>query len=326
MLRAVSAAAALLLLPLLLAGCGHAVGGVNRSGSLAVSVTELSTQTGSSDQQKLTPVSYSFHGSGPHGESFLRQLEQGSFTEGDLAAGQWHVEVEALNSDDIVIYHGWSEVEVEPYSAVTLSIQLQPLEGSGSIAVTLLWNGELTVDPRASVTLTDASGQTAGYPLAITASGRAEAVLEGLATGVYRVALELSDSGRPVTGNARALRVFNGIELELNAELDSLNKVGQPVEIAEEHFTVAWDSPDDYQPEAYRIYARLRGERDWQLLGESAADQPQFTIGPQILPYGSWELAVSAVAGGSESELHSSMCDDAQPATGWYVQWTGELE
>lgn len=326
MRRAVSAAAALLLLPLLLAGCGQALGGINRSGSLSVSVAELSPQTSSTDQEQLTPVSYRFHGSGPNGESFLRQLEQGSFTVADLAAGQWQVEVEAFNSDGVVLFHGQSEVEVEAYGAVTLSITLQPVAGEGALQVTLLWNGELTVDPHASVTLTDASGQTSAYPLTISAAGRAESVFEGLATGVYRVALELSDSGRTVMGNARALRVFNGITLELNAELDSLNKVGQPVEITEQRFTVAWDAPADYQPEGYRIYARLRGDHDWQLLGESAADQPQFTIGPEILPYGSWELAVSAVAGDSESALHSSMCDDAQPATGWYVQWTGELQ
>lgn len=93
--------------------------------------------------------------------------------------------------------------------------------------------------------------------------------------------------------------------------------------------TIAWAPPVAGRSEgaisAYRVYARARGSSIWRHLGSvepTAAPSFSITIGESSLGYGSYELAVSTVArGGAESARHSSLDWDADPASGWYVDW-----
>lgn len=93
--------------------------------------------------------------------------------------------------------------------------------------------------------------------------------------------------------------------------------------------TLNWDPPaSDFATDSiahYNVYARTRGAAEWQLVGSaSASKEPSLTIGQSLLPYGSYEFAVTTVGiDGSESDLHSSLDHHADPASGWIVDWYG---
>lgn len=107
--------------------------------------------------------------------------------------------------------------------------------------------------------------------------------------------------------------------------LDSLsfNEAGERIEITEDTFTIVWNpDPQSGIPDSYRMYFRSRGDEPWSLLSEVVPDiEPSFTITQDNLSFGIYEFAVSAVAAGVESDLHTSMDDTASPGTGWFVDW-----
>lgn len=309
------------------AGCGQAVGGSAREGRVMISVaaSEALGAQGGGAQPELVPESYLFSGSGPAGQQFSLSSADGSVTVQHLASGEWSIVVEALNRDQAVVLAGQTVVLVAPFESLTVDIALEPLPGSGALQVSALWDKELTVEPQATVTLRCPSGATQTHTLAPTADGGAAHTIGQLPAGPYRVSVELLDKGQPVAGKAVALRVLHGLTVSAAARFEDLNKVGRAVPVAAESFTLAWDAPAGHSPAHYRLYYRGRGQYHWMPLQEIAAQaEPQFTVTRDVLDFGIWELAVSAIAtDGTESALHSSMADDAQPVSGWYVQWSG---
>ena len=103
----------------------------------------------------------------------------------------------------------------------------------------------------------------------------------------------------------------------------SSTESGERIEITEDTFTIAWDpDPQSGTPDEYKMYFRTRGDKPWNLLSDvSPNTEPSFTISLDNLSYGEYEFAVSAVSGGIESDLHTSLDDTASPGTGWYVDW-----
>ncbi len=307
---------------LVTASCGQMVGSGAGDGSVAITLGEL-TATSVYGDQNLQPTSYVFSGSGPDGATFSLISEAESTTVEGLKSGEWHISVEGLNDQDTVVLAGETVIEVQPFAETKIELALAPVSGVGALLVTAEWNGDHTIEPSSRVTITDSAGDSNTWMLSAD-SGRAERTIEDLPTGVYRVAIQLFDGGEQIGGSAHTVRVVNGSATEVLVEFEALNKVGKPMEIADETFTLGWDEPEGGAPDQYRVYARERGEYHWALVDEIAANNsPQYTVSPEILTYGTYEFAVSSVAGGQESALHSSMADSALPATGWYVEWVG---
>ena len=322
--KAAVAVMAVVILTVLASGCEQVVGGTSGTRSLSISVAAADSEVSANGQAAVTPVSYLFNGIGPQGGSFSLQSADGTASLQDLAVGSWTIQVDALNDDGIVVYNAETEAEVEPSGSVQIELELTPVTGHGNLQVSAVWDGRLTISPTATVILTDVGGNAQTFELVVDSTGSASRIIENLPTGYYRIALRLHDSGEQVMGNATTTRVYNGLTLPVATELSDLNKVGEAVEVRSERFTIAWDAPVDRSPSDYRVYARHRGEGSWTLLRQIAAEvAPTFTIDREDLPYGNYELAVSALVSGVESALHTSMCDEAQPATGWYIDWVG---
>ena len=104
-----------------------------------------------------------------------------------------------------------------------------------------------------------------------------------------------------------------------------------PIEIVikSDRLLLEWDPPSSAglaaDPANYRIYHREPGSSGWNLLADiSATNEPSFHIGTDILAYGRYEFAVSAVdIDKHASTLHTSIDHTAYPTTGWYVNWIG---
>lgn len=320
------------LLLMLLSGCGQLVGGGGRgSSALSIVVAEpgaVGVQSSLTPQPELVAASYLFSGSGPNGDSFSMTSSNGSVTVPGLAAGRWTIRVEALNADEVVILAGESQVDVEPNGEAALDVALNPLEGHGSLLVEASWNAEHTIAPAATVSITGPDGETSLHQLALVSDSdggdAARTTVEDLPTGLYRVTVRLYDDDYRVMGSAAGVRVVHGLTVLLSTQFSDINKIGLPIEITDESFSIAWDEPEEHAPSHYRVYNRTRGEYEWSLMAEiSAAAQPQFTVTRELLEYGTYELAVSSLVNGDESPMHTSMADDAQPGSGWYVRWLG---
>jgi len=285
-----------------------------------LSVTVASDETFGT--KSLAPASYRVSGNGPEGDSFSLDMEGNIIRVDDLTTGEWAIMVDGLDSDGNLLLSGESSVRVEAYGVSEADIFLIPASGLGNASLSVSWNADHTVAPSVVAVFTDTEGNESVYNLPITAAGTASGLVSNLATGTYYLTLQLIDSGATVMGSAWTVKILNGQTVEISTLFPDINKVGQKISIFEEEFTIAWDVDSDDNPDQFRMYFRHRGEESWTILSEIAAEpEPRFQVNSALLSAGTYEFAVSAVAGGEESALHTSMDDTADPESGWYVDW-----
>jgi len=87
-------------------------------------------------------------------------------------------------------------------------------------------------------------------------------------------------------------------------------------------FTLMWDPPA-VSGVSFKLYSRPQGSSTWSVLLDNLVS-PQATINQTHLSYGTYEFAVSSVnASGDESVLHTSLDANADPSTGWFIEWVG---
>lgn len=291
------------------------------SGSLSLEINS----SGFNGMRSLQPAAYLFSGIGPDGDTFSMTLSESSASVEALKTGEWDVWVKGLNTDGGVILFGESTMNVKSSEEAEVNIDLSPVEGFGSIHVTVEWPEKFTVDPSIVVTLTDSDGEASVYSLLPDGGGFAEEDISGIPTGNYRVAVQLFDSGVPVTGTAWTARVLDSLSVDVSAQFKELNKVGKKLEINEDSFTIAWDmDTGESVPDSYHLYFRHRGEESWTFLSTvEDGTVSEFTVTSNDLSYGTYEFAVTSVVGGVESAMHTSLDDTADPVSGWYIEWMG---
>ncbi len=292
------------------------------NGTLTISLDEV---VSASEHAHNGPegASYVFSGDGPNGASFSLVSSDEVATVESLRAGTWLIRVEGLSEDGSAIIAGEATIEVESMAEVGIEIELVPIDGKGALFVTAEWDADLTVEPTARVTITGRNGESLTRTLYSSGSGTAEREISDLSTGYYELAVKLLDGGETVAGAAYTVRVVNESTIDVSSIFEMLNKVGTPITIEDGSFTIGWDPPSSGVPSFYRVYARPRGEYEWIELGTTAGDDPRFEVTGDSLPSGNYEFAVSSVEAELESDLHTSMSDDADPSSGWYVEWSG---
>ena len=290
------------------------------SGSLSFEINS----SGFPGMRSLMPSVYLFSGIGPDGSTFSFALSETTASIADLKTGEWDVWVKGLDTNGDTILFGESTMDVKPLEEAVVNIALGPVEGFGSIHVTAEWPEEYAVDPLTVVSLTDDSGETTEYPLVTGIGGFSDIDIAGIPTGNYLAAVQLLDSGVLVTGSAWTVRVLNGMTVAVSAQFTELNKVGEKLDVTGDSFSIAWDNNSEAgTPDSFRIYFRHHGEEEWTfLLSVDDGAQQECTISSADLSYGTYEFAVSSVMGGVESDLHTSMDDNADPVCGWYINWS----
>ena len=285
-------------------------------GSLSISITSGVTE----GSRTIETVRYVFSGTGPGGDTFSTESYEPTVIVDNLTAGEWTVQAAGYNSDDVLVVMGQSPMTVQVYGMTTIDIEMAPVEGEGNIRVSASWDPTHTVLPSAVAVITAADGSEISESLSVS-NGYAEATVSTLPSGFYRVSIQLYDDGDLTAGSVWTVMVLNGITTEAATSFDNLNKTGERIVITDTAFSIAWDT-DSSSDEYYRIYARARGTYEWTFIEEiTAAPSPEFEVNTTKLSFGTWEFAVSAVEGGVESDLHTSMDDNADPVSGWYIDW-----
>ena len=92
----------------------------------------------------------------------------------------------------------------------------------------------------------------------------------------------------------------------------------QEITITEPAIELQWDVPTT--PIAkYKVYWREHGLKSWSLLGET---EETYYLITQIDLHGKrLDFAVTSVDGENESDFHSSLDENAEPPTGWFIHW-----
>lgn len=154
----------------------------------------------------LEPESYVLVGSGPDGTEFEVTAETSPVKVPGLVFGSWTVRVYARNADRIVIAEGMGTTEVHVAHTSFLSVPVTPLEGFGSLELTVQWNSEDTDEPAIEASLAsplpmDLEFQINDAEDTGTWSG------SGIPTGYHALTLKLLDSGVPVIGAVEVVRI-----------------------------------------------------------------------------------------------------------------------
>ena len=290
---------------------------MNTKSSLNINILSEDT-TGS---RSLETIRFVFTGTGPGDETFTVETYEQSVAVNNLAAGEWTVQVMGYNESGVLVVIGQTPMVVEVYGETELSIALAPVEGEGNISLFASWDGNFTTNPSIVAVAESTDGTETSIDMNITGGNSADGLAVNLPSGFYRVSIQLYDDGELTAGSVWTVMVLDGITSDTAVSFDNLNKTGERIVISDTSFSLAWDT-DSATDEYYRIYARERGTYEWTFLEEiTAAASPEFEINTSKLAYGTWEFAVSAVEGGVESELHTSMDDNAMPVSGWYIDW-----
>ncbi|MFW6288223.1 MAG: fibronectin type III domain-containing protein [Spirochaetota bacterium] len=308
---------------LLLAGCDTPF----EPGSATVSLEDTAETEARSivPEQADDPVEYRVSGNGPSGASFTQTVATLPLEVADLAAGEWAILVEALDAAGTVVLEGSTTVLVSTEGATPVSVTLVPPEGMGGLSLALDWPAARVADPRVVATLYRDGFDPVELSATVTA-GSALVTGSEVAAGWYRIQLRLYDGDALVAGRAELLQVRGDTVTQGTVALDQLNKPGAVVTVTGTSFTLAWAAPPDADPDdplaSYNVYFRERGTYPWTYLGGTAGPVESFEVKTSMLDYGVYEFGVTSVTtSGVESDPHTSLCDTADPQSGWFVDW-----
>lgn len=289
-------------------------------GKMNITVDPDTMRTAVSGQDS-DAVSFRIEGSHESGMTFETLSESPSALIVDLIPGTWSIRVRGYNSTGQVVAEGIGTMTVEPGGLSSMTVVLYGATGTGSLDFSLVWNEEIIAERTLFVSLKKADGTEIPFDMA-TASGSAEGLHENLTAGFYILEVRLLDGGETLMGALETVLIREGSVTEVNLDFTRLNKKEQRIAVSGESFTISWNYEGSAVDE-YRLYYREHGTYNWQFLGSTESGMIRiFTIDTTLLPHGLYDMAVSSVSAGIESELHTSMDDTAVPATGWYIDWS----
>jgi hypothetical protein len=273
------------------------------------------------------PTAYRIAGAGPGGETFSRNVTELPTTVNGLASGEWRIEVEGLDASGDVILEGSGVSFVSDEHAPLARIVLAPPPGTGSVQIELSWPAELVASPQPEAVLHAGDNPAASLDCSVFAGdGTATCTAESIPSGWYRLELLLYDGEQSVAGQADLLSVATGTTTDAVLSFERINRPGRPITVNGSSFRLLWDPGESHPVDPvthYRIYYRDHGTYLWSFLARTDGSLEQFEVSTAVLDYGTYDFAVTAVsAAGRESMPLTSLCDDAYPQTGWFVEWS----
>jgi hypothetical protein len=272
-------------------------------GSLKISISSPTAKALLPDLD-MTPAGYTVAGSGPGGRNFNENTAALSVTI-PVHFGDWTVTVDALNADGVIIGRGQGIVTVHSGQNHSLGIVVVPLDGYGTLDLTVQWT-EADVDiPSIEAQLIPPAGAAIDLGFTIQAGGTADYNSSTIPTGYYTLVLKLMDNDILVMGAVETVRIikdqttsgqFDFLEIndppgsitinitpELNDPID-VALSGQVDEIdAGGSMTVTASVPADV---GNVVYA-------WYINGESMTIGDTYTFGSDLDP-GIYRLDVTA--------------------------------
>jgi hypothetical protein len=280
----------------------------------------LSIQIAGPEAKTLVPVidmtlaNFEVSGSGPGGALFSRCTSASLLTIGGLAIGDWTIAVEGKNAAGTIIAHGEAPVRVLTGAMRALSIDLAPITGPGSLALTLHWTATDVNAPSIQALLIPCEGMQIELPFAITSPGKATSSSSGIMNGYYTLVIKLLDNGRLVTCVVDVVHIAKDKTTagtvtftDINSGTGSVIPAITPQMADTISVTMSGQKAEEGVGQAMTLAATIpagTGDVDfiWYLNGIAAGKGPSFTVNQAASPLaaGYYRLDVTAftTAGG----------------------------
>ncbi|MCP4131130.1 MAG: hypothetical protein GY754_09135, partial [bacterium] len=142
----------------------------------------------------MVPAEYAVTGVGPGDNQFNVSGANSSVELTELAFGEWTVTVDALNAEGTVIARGSETITVHTGELTTANIVVSPLEGDGTLDLTLQWNAADTETPSIEAQLVDSSGTVRDLSFVINNGNTGVFTDTAVAAGYYTLVVKLLDN------------------------------------------------------------------------------------------------------------------------------------
>ena len=216
-----------------------------------VSKGSLSIQLGAQSARTLTPsidmtvASYTILGTGPNGEAFQQSgITGNSCTQNLLSPGSWTITVHALNSSSTTIGSGQATVTVVAEQTASLTINVLPVSGTGTLSLGVSWNASWLSNPTIQASLTPTGGEAITLSFTV---GSGNGTYSGQwATGYYRLSLQLLDGTTVAWSTIDTVRIVAG-QTTSGSYTPSLSGTGVKFKVANSWGIGGWEHiPDGF--------------------------------------------------------------------------------
>ncbi len=155
-------------------------------------------------------VSYEITGSGPGSETFTTTITSGFQAVIDhLLPGSWTVSVNARNIDTTIIGTGSAAVTVIAGATATAEITVSPIDGDGTLDLTLQWNFTSIATPVIEAQLVPTEGSTQTLHFTVSGSGNTATHSSSVPSGYYTLVVKLLDGEALASGSVEVVRVVD---------------------------------------------------------------------------------------------------------------------
>ena len=293
---------------------------------------------------------YNIGGNGP-GSFTETNVVGDTFTKVDLPVGVWTILVDAYNSGDQKIGHGERTVSIAVGPPTAATVDVLPLDGTGTLSITITWPEAMVGSPSISATLTAVGGdaETLDFTVGAGSAGYTSGVLDD---GCYSLVIQLLDDGVVKWGLFEAVRILadqtttvidgpsvstGGLDLTINPEMQNPITVtvtgASEIEVGTD---ATFSATTSEAVDSYHWYLNgglLSGETSASITIGSALAEGAYRLDlavskGSILSSGTLEIAVASPAGGYQSGAIASVSvgedytmilkiDGTLWATGW---------
>ncbi len=158
----------------------------------------------------MTPQDYDFSGTGPGGAAFSFTNALPPVMASNLEPGDWTITVNAKNAAGTVIAMGEQSTTLFPGQSQPISITVSPVEGYGTVDITMYWSPDDTWDPSITAQLVPDTGSPIDLGFVIETEGTATYTGTDIPTGYHTIVVQLLDGGTLTMGAVEVVRVIEG--------------------------------------------------------------------------------------------------------------------
>ena len=275
------------------------------TGSMEVNLDSVSTLS-LLPSIDMTVDSYRLEGSGPDGATFTETTTGSSIVLENLATGTWTVTVIGVNPSGTDIASGSGQTDVTADSTASVSVTVQPYEGTGSLDVSVTWPSADVDSPSVEGSLIASDGTSQSLSFTVDSTGTASYSSSSVSTGYYTLSVQLTDGGTAVAGAAETTRVAESATTSGSIDFTSVNEPSGDVDVT---IDPDLDQPLDVTLSGTTSSIALGGSMtvsasvsnadgqtisyDWYLNGAFQSTSDSITVGSSLDP-GTYRLDVIA--------------------------------
>jgi hypothetical protein len=210
---------------------------VDPSGGVGTLVVQINTSTAKSllPPINMTPASFVVSGSGPDSGTFNQPGTSSPVVVPNLKYGSWTVTVDALNAAGTIIGRGQQVATILTGQNTPVSVTVKPLNGYGTLSLTVTWNSAAVGSPAIEAQLVPAgSGSTLNLSFSSSTVGSVTTATSSsstIPTGYYTLVLQLKDSGTLVMGAVEAVRIVKDQVTSGSFDFQQVNSTGGQITV-----------------------------------------------------------------------------------------------